>query len=54
MIERLTKRNSNGDVASHVDPQKRHMLFVNRLAGYEDSGLSPQEVRELAKTKDCR
>jgi hypothetical protein len=47
MIERLTKRNSNGDVASHVDPQKQHMLFVNRLASYEDSGLSPEEVQEL-------
>jgi hypothetical protein len=47
MIERLTKRNSNGDVASHVDPQKRYMLFVNRLAAYEDSGLSPEEVQEL-------
>ena len=51
MIERLTKRNSNGDVASHVDPQKRHMLFVNRLAAYEDSGLSPEEVQEMARAK---
>lgn len=47
MIERLTKRNSNGDVASHVDPQKRYMLFVNRLAAYEDSGLSPEEIYRL-------
>ena len=51
MIERLTKRNSNGDVASHVDPQKRHMLFVNRLAAYEDSGLSPEEVQKMAMAK---
>ena len=51
MIERLTKRNSNGDVASHVDPQKRHMLFVNRLAAYEDSGLSPEEVQKMARAK---
>ena len=51
MIERLTKRNSNGDVASHVDPQKRHMLFVNRLAAYEDSGLSPEEVQKMALAK---
>lgn len=47
MIKRLTKRNSNGDVASHVDPQKRYMLFVNRLAAYEDSGLSPEEIYRL-------
>ena len=51
MIERLTKRNSNGDVASHVDPKKRHMLFVNRLAAYEDSGLSPEEVQKMARAK---
>jgi hypothetical protein len=51
MIERLTKRNSNGDVASHVDPQKRYMLFVNRLAAYEDSGLSPEEVQKMARVK---
>ena len=51
MIERLTKRNSNGDVASHVDPQKRYMLFVNRLAAYEDSGLSPEEVQKMAMAK---
>jgi hypothetical protein len=51
MIERLTKRNSNGDIASHVDPQKRYMLFVNRLAAYEDSGLSPEEVQELVQAK---
>ena len=51
MIERLTKRNSNGDVASHVDPRKRHMLFVNRLAAYEDSGLSPEEVQKMARAK---
>lgn len=51
MTERLTKRNSNGDVASHVDPKKRHMLFVNRLAAYEDSGLSPEEVQKMARAK---
>ena len=51
MYERLTKRNSNGDVASHVDPQKRYMLFVNRLAAYEDSGLSPEEVQKMARAK---
>jgi len=52
MIERLTKRNSNGDVASHVDPQKRYMLFVNRLAAYEDSGLSPEDVEALRRENE--
>ena len=28
MIKRLTERNSNGDVASHVVPKKRHMKLV--------------------------
>lgn len=28
-----------------------HNACMNRLAAYEDSGLSPQEVRELAKAK---
>ena len=30
--------------------KKRKQLALNRLAGYEDSGLSPQEVRELKKS----
>ena len=31
--------------------KKRKQLALNRLAGYEDSGLTPEQVQELAKAK---
>lgn len=55
MFERLTHRDSKGDVwikdAAHVDEQGQICMLSNRLAAYEDSGLSPEQVRELAKAK---
>ena len=57
MFERLTQERWIGD-------RKRWVAFdaiclddgivgkaINRLAAYEDSGLSPEEVQELAKAK---
>lgn len=55
MFERLTHRDSKGDVwikdAAHVDEQGQICMLSERLAAYEDSGLSPEEVQEFAKAK---
>ena len=56
MSERLTKRDENGN--AYYDwgcLNRNHWALgrhVNRLAAYEDSGLSPEEVQELAKAKE--
>jgi hypothetical protein len=55
MSERLTKRDENGN--AYYDwgcLNRNHWALgrhVDRLAAYEDSGLSPEEVQELAKAK---
>jgi hypothetical protein len=53
MFERLTHRDSKGDVwikdAAHVDEQGQICMLSDRLAAYEDSGLSPEEVVEIKK-----
>jgi len=55
MSERLTKRDENGN--AYYDwgcLNRNHWVLgrhVDRLAAYEDSGLSPDEVQELAKAK---
>lgn len=55
MSERLTKRDENGN--AYYDwgcLNRNHWVLgrhVNRLAEYEDSGLSPDEVQEFAKAK---
>jgi hypothetical protein len=50
---RLTHRDSKGDVwikdAAHVDEQGQICMLSDRLAAYEDSGLSPEEVVEIKK-----
>jgi hypothetical protein len=55
MFERLTHRDSKGDVwikdAAHVDEQGQICMLADRLAAYEDSGLSHEESQELAKAK---
>ena len=55
MSERLTKRDENGN--AYYDwgcLNRNHWALgrhVDRLAAYEDSNLSPEEVLELAKAK---
>ena len=55
MSERLTKRDENGN--AYYDwgcLNRNHWALgrhVDRLAAYEDSGLSPEEAQELAKAK---
>ena len=55
MLERLTRwENNDKDVADLIEEKSDFdglTEAVNRLAEYEDSGLSPDEVQELAKAK---
>jgi hypothetical protein len=55
MFERLTRwENNDKDVADLIEGKSDFdglTEVVNRLAEYEDSGLSPEEVQELAKAK---
>jgi hypothetical protein len=55
MFERLTRwENNDKDVADLIEEKSDFdglTEAINRLAAYEDSGLSPEEVQELAQTK---
>jgi hypothetical protein len=55
MFERLTRwENNDKDVADLIEEKSDFdglTEAINRLAEYEDSGLSPDEVQELAKAK---
>jgi len=50
-MERLTKRNIFGRAMPlvggyHIAPE--HMPLIEKLAAYEDAGLTPKQVAELA------
>lgn len=51
MVERLTHRDSKGDVwikdAAHVDEQGQICMLSERLAQYEDIGLTPDEITDM-------
>jgi hypothetical protein len=55
MLERLTRwENNDKDVADLIEGKSDFdglTEAINRLAEYEDSELSPEEVQELAKAK---
>lgn len=55
MFERLTRwENNDKDVADLIKEKSDFdglAEAINRLAAYKDSGLSPDEVQELAKAK---
>jgi len=55
MFERLTRwENNDKDVADLIEEKSDFdglTEAINRLAEYEDSGLSPDEVQELAQAK---
>ena len=55
MFERLTRwENNDKDVADLIEGKSDFdglTEAINRLAEYEDSGLSPEEVQELAQAK---
>jgi len=65
MFERLTERSPKNGMAYLINVKQNEQVVespypntlrcimdsFNRLAAYEDSGLSPEEVQELAKAK---
>jgi hypothetical protein len=60
MFERLTHRSKYGIAYTKIAVNESNMVdvgecytgrIIDRLAAYEDSGLSPEEVQELAKAK---
>ncbi len=60
MIERLTNRNESGIAYAKIPTNPSNMVDVGEcytgriidcLAAYEDSGLTPEQVQELAKAK---
>jgi hypothetical protein len=50
-MDRLTFRDSKGEVwikdAAHVDEQGQICMLADRLAEYEDTGLTPEEIKSL-------
>ena len=58
MMERLTYRDENGKAWANIknnytarEAQEFGRIALEQLAEYEDSGLSPEEVQELAQAK---
>lgn len=47
-MERLTHKRNNGIKTGYWSPEKKEEL-VQRLATYEDTGLNPEQIRELDK-----
>lgn len=59
MMERLTKRNENGKAMfgrEYGEPPYPVVTqeFLDRLAAYEDTGLSPEEVKDMAENAETR
>ena len=60
MIERLTNRTDGGIAYTKIPANESNMVgvgecytgrIIDRLAAYEDSGLTPEQVQELAQAK---
>ena len=60
MFERLTHRSKYGIAYTKIAVNESNMVdvgecytgrIIDRLAAYEDSGLTPEQVQELAKAK---
>lgn len=49
-MERLTHKRSNGIKDGYWSPNKKQEL-IDRLAMYEDTGLTPEEIREKCRTR---
>lgn len=53
-MDRLTHPRSSGIKTGYWSPETKEKL-VQRLAQYEDTGLTPEQIRELAeKHSMCR
>ena len=50
-MERLTHKRTNGIKTGYWSPYKKDEL-INRLAAYEDTGLTPEEIMKLKKLID--
>lgn len=56
VVERLTHKRANGIKEGHWSPNKKQEL-VDALAAYEDTGLTPEQIRVLKErdmAKRCR
>lgn len=56
IVERLTHKRANGIKEGHWSPNKKQEL-VDALAAYEDTGLTPEQIRVLKErdmAKRCR
>lgn len=52
-MERLTHSRSGGIKTGYWSPEKKETL-VQRLAQYEDTGYTPEQIRELSRELSCR
>ena len=52
-MERLTHPRNSGIKTGYWSPNKKDEL-VERLAAYEDTGLTPEEIKELKENKNPR
>ena len=50
-MERLTHKRSNGIKTGYWSPEKKDAL-VERLASYENTGLTPDEIEQMKKERD--
>ena len=49
-MERLTHKRSNGIKTGYWSPEKKDAL-VERLASYENTGLTPEEIEQMEKDR---
>ena len=52
-MERLTHPRNSGIKTGYWSPNKKDEL-IERLAAYEDTGLTPEEIKELKENKNPR
>ncbi len=52
-MNRLTHERNNGIKRGYWSPEKKEEL-VQRLAAYENTGLEPEEIAELAAAEQAR
>ena len=50
-MERLTHKRSNGIKTGYWSPEKKDAL-VERLASYENTGLTPDEIEQMKNERD--
>ena len=48
-MNRLTTRNKDGFAMKNPDTECSYAVFIDRLASYEDTGLTPKRIKQLIK-----